>query len=271
MDRARFEHRYGRFALVTGAAQGLGAAFARELAGRGLDLLLVDRLADALERTAQAIARDSGRAVRTACLDLAEADAAERVRAFADGLDVGLLVCNAAAAPVGDFLDQSPEQLDRVVAVNCRAPLRLAHAFGRDMAARGRGGIVLLSSLAATHGAPRLAAYAASKAFGLILAEGLWHELRPRGVDVLAVRPGATRTPRYERAAPARADRLAPAVLEPERVASEAIAALGSGLEVVPGRANRLVAFVLTRCLPRRAAVAALARSGRRLRPLPDP
>ena len=161
------------------------------------------------------------------------------------------------------------EDLLRVVDVNCRGPLLLAHALGREMAARGRGGILLMTSLAASQGNPLLASYAASKAFELVLAEGLWAELRPRGVDVLACCAGRVRTPTYEGSAPRDPGPLAPAVMEPDAVARAALSALGRGPVVIPGLANRLAAFLTSRLLPRRTAVALVSRSTRAMYPGP--
>jgi short-subunit dehydrogenase len=119
------------------------------------------------------------------------------------------------------------------------------------MAARGRGGIVLMSSVTAFQGSPYVATYGATKAFLLTLAEGLWFELAPRGVDVLAVCAGATRTPRYLKSAQGRA----PGEVEPDVVAREALAALGKRPLVIPGRFNRFASQLLRRLLPRRATV----------------
>jgi short-subunit dehydrogenase len=130
----------------------------------------------------------------------------EAVKAFVGALNVpiGLLVYNAAYAPVGLFKDIEEEQLARIVAVNVRGPLLLAHLVLPKMAERKRGGIVLMSSLAGTQGSPKLASYAATKAFNAILAEGLWEELKPFGIDVIASCAGAILTPGYNQAQQAR-------------------------------------------------------------------
>jgi len=131
------------------------------------------------------------------------------------------------------------------------------------MAARGRGGIILMSSLTGSQGTPLVATYAATKAFNLVLAEGLWDELKERGIDVLACRAGATRTPGFEASKPASGAPL----MEPGPVVAETLAALGRGPSVVPGALNRIAALLMGHALPRRAAVHVISRMTRRMYP----
>ncbi len=256
-----FRERYGPWALVAGASAGLGEAFARALAARGLNLVLVARRADALEALAADLRRAHPVEVRPAPLDLARPDAGAAAMRAAAGLEVGLLVYNAAHSAIGPFLERPIEEHLRVIDVNCRGPLVLAHALGGAMAARGRGGILLMTSLAASQGNPLLASYAASKAFDLVLAEGLWAELRGRGVDVLACRAGATRTPGYAASRPRRSVPL----MEAGDVARGALAALGRRPSTVTGALNRIAAFAFARLLPRRASIQIMGRATRRL------
>ncbi len=256
-----FRARYGPWALVAGASAGLGEAFARLLAARGLHLLLLARREDALARLAEELRRAHGVEVRTGAVDLARPDLAEVVRRTAAGLELGLLVYNAAHSAIGPFLERPVEDHLRVVDVNCRGPLVLAHLLGGEMARRGHGGIVLMTSLAASQGNPLLASYAASKAFELVLAEGLWAELRGRGVDVLACRAGATRTPGWEASRP----RKEVPLMEAGDVARGALEALGRGPSTVTGALNRVAAFAFARILPRRTSIRIMGRATRRL------
>jgi short-subunit dehydrogenase len=259
---SEFRARYGAAAVVAGASEGLGAAFAQALAARGLDLVLVARNGERLERFADQLQRaHPERTVRATALDLARPDAADAVLAAAAGLEVGLLVYNAASAPIGRFLDVALAEQLRSLDVNCRGPLLLAHALGRGMAERRRGGILLMSSLAGSQGAPFIATYGATKAFTLTFAEALWAELGEAGVDVLACRAGATRTPNYERARP----RKELTTMAPERVVEAALGALSHGPSVVPGAFNRVAAFLMGRVLPRRSAVRTMGDATRKI------
>jgi short-subunit dehydrogenase len=138
--------------------------------------------------------------------------------------------------------------------VNCRAPLLLVHALAPPMVARGRGGIVLMSSMSGNFGSAQLAVYAATKAFDLVLADALWFELREHGVDVLAVQPGSTRTPGWESSQTPEMRRPGPHVMEPAAVVAEALDAIGRDPVVIPGDQNREGARLLAG-LPRREAI----------------
>jgi uncharacterized protein len=253
--------RYGPWALVAGASAGLGEAFARALAAGGLHLLLLARRGDALERLAAELRARHGVEVRCAAVDLGRADLLDAVAPVVASLEIGLLVYNAAHSAIGPFLERPLAEQLRVLEVNCRGPLLLAHALGGPMARRGHGGIVLMTSLSGSQGNPWLASYAASKAFALVLAEGLWAELGAQGVDVVACRAGATRTPGFAASHPRRSVPLQ----EPEAVVASALAALGRGPAVVTGGLNRLAAFAFGRLLPRRASIRIMERATRRL------
>ncbi|HVP67102.1 MAG TPA: SDR family NAD(P)-dependent oxidoreductase [Anaeromyxobacteraceae bacterium] len=258
---SRIGERYGPWALVAGASAGLGEAFARRLAAEGLHLLLVARRGEALAALAADLRARHGVEVRHAALDLASPELGARVASLADGAEVGLLVYNAAHSAIGPFVDRPLEEQLRVLDVNCRGPLVLSHLLGRRMAERGRGGILLMASLAGSQGGPLVASYAASKAFNLVLAEGLWDELGRRGVDVLACRAGATRTPGYAASNPKRAV----PTMDPGEVVQEALAAMGRGPSVVAGTLNKFAAFLFARLLPRRTTIRIMGSATRRL------
>jgi short-subunit dehydrogenase len=256
-----FRARYGPWALVTGASEGIGECFARALAARGLGLLLVARREGPLEALAAELRSAHGVEVRTASADVGRPDLLAVLDTLAGDAEVGLVVHNAAFSALGPFLERPLDDLMKVIDVNCRAPLAMAHHFGRKMVERRRGGILLMSSLAGGQGCPMVVSYAASKAFEIILAEGLWDELRPAGVDVLACRAGPTRTPSYEASRP----RKKVPIMEPMPVVEEALAALGRKPVVVAGKLNRAVNFVMQRLLSRRAAVRFMGNSTRQM------
>ncbi len=252
-----FAEKYGPWAVVAGASEGLGAAFAAALAARGVNLLLLARRVNLLERVAQDLRAGHDIEVRTEACDVARADFADALARLTADIEIGLGVYNAAFAPVGEMHTRALDDLLRVIDVNVRAPLVFARTLAPRMVAQGRGGIVLMSSLAGFQGAPRIATYAASKAFNIVLGEGLWAELKPHGVDVLVAAAGAIRTPGYAKAASGDA----PGTLDAHVVAEQTLDALGNGPLVVPGGVNRVARFVLGRMLPRRTAIGIFGRS----------
>lgn len=255
-----FATTYGPWALVAGGSEGIGAAFAADLASRGCDLVLVAHQTAALEQTAARL-RMTGRQVRTITADLADPDARTSVLDAVAGLDLGLVVWVAAAPAIGRFAEVAIDDLRKVVDVNVRGPVEVVRGLVPALVARGRGGIVLMGSLSAAHGAELVATYAATKAFTSVWAEGLWSELRPLGVDVVAVTPGATDTPGMRRSNPSSLKGLSDAA----EVARAGLDGLGHGPVVVPGAANRVAATLLGRLLPRRTAIRVVSTATRRL------
>lgn len=247
----------GPWAVVAGASEGLGAAWAEALARRGLHILAVGRRPEPLEQTAQRLAAKYGVDVRTLAADLAEPGFTDRLAAASSGLEIGTAVYNAAFSFTGPLLDHPPLHTQRLVDVNVRGPLALIHQLVPAMIDRRRGTLILMSSLAGNQGAPGLAAYAASKAFVTSLAESLHAELRPVGVDVLACVAGAVRTPGYA----ATVGHDAPGTLDPDQVVEAALARLGRTALVTPGSTNKLASFVMRRLLPRAAATAVMGRA----------
>jgi uncharacterized protein len=251
----QFAEKYGPYALVVGGSYGLGAAFANAIAQHGVHLILVARDEARLNATAEQIRAAHGVEVETFAADVADI---ESVKTQLKSLDreIGLLVYDAAYAPIGLFENVTEQQLVTTTDVNVRGPLLLAKLLSGPMIARGRGGILLMSSLSGSYGSPKLATYAATKSFNAILAEGLWHELKPHGVDVVACMAGAIRTPGYDAAEGAKP---APGTMDAAQVAEQGLGALGNGPIVIPGPVNKLARFMLTRLLSRRAAIAIMA------------
>ncbi len=247
-SREAFRTRYGPFALVAGASEGFGAAWARELAARGCDVVLVARREAPLTALAREIEREHGVATRCIALDLAARDADAQLARATDALEIGLLVTNAAQASPGWFAEATGDDLARILDLNCRTPLLLAHHFGARMLARSRGGVILMSSLSGLAGANFVATYAATKAFDWLLAEGLHHEWKLRGVDALAAVAGLTDTPNA-RATGVRVDAM-PA-MQPADAVRDLLGALGHEPFRIAGEANRAT-FAMLESLPRK-------------------
>ena len=248
-----FAQRYGPWAVIAGASEGIGAAFARALAERGVNLVLVARRAEPLTELAATLP------VETVAVpaDLGTPDGLAAVYEATGEREVGLVVANAALSPSGPFVGADLADLHRVLDLNCRAVLDLAHHYLAPMAARGRGGMIVMSSASGMQGGPLLTTYAASKAFGAVLAEGLWWEMRGTGVDVVACIAGAVSTPNLARAA----KREAPGTVTPEVVAETALRGLGHGPRVVPGGFMRFSTALMARVMPRRTTIGMMAKA----------
>ena len=253
--------RYGKWALVVGASEGLGAAFAAQLAARGMHLVLVARRGHLLAGLQKQLTGEHQVEVRCLVADVADPTAAETLADAVADLDLGIIIYNAAYTSVGPFAEAPEEDIERVVDVNVRGPLRVLRTLVPAMCSRGSGAVVLMSSLSGLQGTPYISVYAASKAFNTILAEGLWYELRSHGVEVVACCAGAMRTPGYIRSF----DRDVPGMLSPEEAARRTLDGLGRGPRLVPGLVNRLTAVLMGRLLPRRMAVRLIGRNTKHL------
>ncbi|HZM77775.1 MAG TPA: SDR family NAD(P)-dependent oxidoreductase [Candidatus Limnocylindrales bacterium] len=252
--KPEFHERYGPWAVIAGASEGIGAAFAHALAARGMSLVLVARREEPLAKLAETLAVPS----RIVVADLASGGTKKVFEATSE-LDVGLVVANAALSPIGPFTTVEPDVLRRALELNCGAALDLARHYTPAMVARGRGGLILMSSLAGQQGSPGIAVYAATKAFDAILAEGLWAELRPHGVDVLSCVPGAVETPGLA----ANSSGRAPGTVTADVVARAALKALGRKPRVVPGAMMSLSSALMTHLLPKRTAITIIARASK--------
>lgn len=245
-----FTERYGPWAIVTGASAGIGEHFARQLAARGLNVALVARRERKLKDLADDLGQAHGVATRVIVADLSTADGAEEtVRQTAD-LDVGLLVNNAGVGAPQRFTERDPATLLDQLRLNVETPLHLTRALVPRLVERSRGGVVLLSSVIAFNAAPFLVDYGAAKAYLRTLGQGLAYELGPRGVDVLVLTPGATKS---ESAAAMMGD-AADRAMDTDVVVRAALDGLGRRTEVVPGALNKVMAAVNGRLLRPRAA-----------------
>ncbi|NMB74075.1 MAG: SDR family NAD(P)-dependent oxidoreductase [Myxococcales bacterium] len=262
-----FPDKYGPWALVAGASEGLGEAFSIELASHGLNVALLARRVPPLERLARDISERFRVETKIITADMGGPGLSDLVEKSLAGIPIGSLVVNAAFAPVGGFFSAPLTEHERLLDVNCRGALRLLHLLVPPMLERKRGGVILMSSLAGFQGTACVAHYAASKAYLRVLAEGLWEELRESGVDVMACCAGMTDTPTFRGSRPRISRGLAGrmALMKAGEVAKAALDNLGSGPIFVPGAVNQAAALLLGHVLPRSLAVRLISRSTRRL------
>ncbi|KRE29245.1 short-chain dehydrogenase [Mycobacterium sp. Soil538] len=246
--------RYGPWALVTGASDGIGLETARHLAASGVNVVLAARREPALRALAEDLERSHQVQTRVVAVDLSRPGAAAEVAEACAGVDVGLVVLAAGFGAAGPFLESPLATATEMIGVNVTAVTVLAHVMGGRLAARGRGGIILFGSLLGWQGVPGQATYAATKAYVQALAEGLHSELADRGVDVVSVAPGPVHT-----GFAARAGMTMRSATAPDVVAAGALRKLGRGVTVVPGVQGRLLTLALAP-LPRRFRTAILGR-----------
>lgn len=224
-----FAQRYGPWALIAGASEGTGRAFARQIAAKGVRCILLARREQPLAALAEEIRAETGLDSVIASVDLAAPDAMERIVAAVGDREVGLFVMNAGSDPNGaKFLDRDLDTWLQLIRRNVITMTECCHHFGAQMRGRGRGGLLLVNSGAAWGGGGFLAAYSASKAFTLCMGESLWSELRPFGVDVLTLLLNITDTPELHRLL-AEKGLPPPPMASPDDVAKVGLARLADG------------------------------------------
>lgn len=250
--------KHGPWAVIAGGSEGLAVEFADRLAAAGIDLVLLARSRAKMEALADDIRARHRVDVRPCVIDLASSGMLEKVAAFTRELEVGSLFYVAGAG--GDpcpLVEQPVEELRQTIDLNVVGQTLLSRHFGKGMADRGRGAILLVGSLGCVAGSKRLAVYTASKAYTQILAEGLWAELAPLGVDVAGLLIGRTATPALERSRYGK-DSDMPAA-DPVDVVDFAIERLQDGPVIVPPELQQ--GFDALRSMPRRKAVQIMTRS----------
>jgi uncharacterized protein len=253
-----FSEKYGPWALIAGGSEGIGACFARRLAQSGINLILTARKPEPLEALAQQIrVSQPNRAVRIFPGDLCDQGHRTKLKTCTQDVEVSLFIYNAGAASrTGYFFDDDVDFAQRLVALNVTAKIDLTHYFGGLMRARGRGGIVLIGSMAGLVGTPGIAVYSGVKAFGVGFAEALWGELKPHGVDVLGFLLGPTNTPAMARHYPERAA----AGADPDEVVRQGLGSIADGPIQYAGD-NAAVAAALAKMTRAEAVTARAAKA----------
>jgi len=249
--------------LITGASSGLGAEFARQLAARGSNLVLVARRADRLHDLEAGLTGKYGISVKTVPFDLATADAGRRLHQELahQGVKVTSLINCAGFGTHGEFSQEDAEQIQQEIALNVAALVDMTHTFVQELS----GVLVNVASLLGYQSWPTAAVYGATKAFVLSFTEALWEEKRNSGLRILALAPGPTRTEFFEVAGSKQMSAGAP-MQTARQVVDTALRVLDRRTpppSVVPGPINKLIA-TLPRFMPRRLAVQAFGKIVRR-------
>jgi short-subunit dehydrogenase len=233
--------KYGPWALVVGASDGVGALFAERLADEGVNVALVARRQRLLDGVAKGIRQHTSAETRTFAIDLTDPDASQRIIEATDDLEVGMLVYCAGGDPnYQPFLANPVSAAEDLLQRNCLVLMRLCHHFAGPMVERNRGGIVNFTSGAALAGGRNMVAYGGTKAFDMVFTEGLWVELHDKGVDVLGLVLGMTDTPalrklEFERGRLASLDEVPEGAVPAASVVEEAFANLGNGPTIATG------------------------------------
>jgi uncharacterized protein len=242
--------------IVTGASSGLGEAFARQLAARGANLVLVARRADRLERLAAELTKAHDVTVTTVARDLGAPDAGRTLRAELEsrGIHATGLVNNAGFGTHDPIHEEDPERLQSMITLNIAALVDLSRAYFEPLTKAGNGILINTASMLGYQPMPFMSTYGATKAFVLSFTEGLWEEARGTGLRVLAISPGAMDSEFFDAAGSQSAD-LGTKRISPAKVVRIALKTLdrrsGPPSVITNGRS---VAF-MSRILPRRAIV----------------
>src|ERR1700747_3451784 len=199
MRAALDKERFGPWALVTGASSGIGKEFARQIAASGINIVLVARREDLLKEVGAEFSKRYGVEHRVVVLDVSREDFVRQLASATKDLDSGLVVSNAGTANPGEFLKLDRQLLGETLRLNTMSHLDIAHYFGRKLAERRRGGLILVGAKGAENGIPRITNDAAAKAYVHSLGEALHYEFKPLGVYVTVLAAGFTNTPVREK------------------------------------------------------------------------
>jgi hypothetical protein len=255
MNKNHLKKRYPGYALITGASGGLGEEFAEQLAKEGVDLVLVARRKEELEKISKRLTEKYKIKTKIISQDVSELDSAKKIKSELekDSIQVSMLINNAGYGTYGNFIELDFDKELKMIDLNCRAPIALTRLFAPEMVKRKNGAIIFLSSIGAYQPTPFWATYGATKAFNLMIGEALWAELKPHHVDVISLSPGFTKTQFQANASNTKTPEPLTGWSEPKDVVSECLSNLGKDLSVVPGFMNFLATWSM-RFTPRKLA-----------------
>jgi hypothetical protein len=234
----KLKEKYGGWAVITGASSGIGEQFAKRFAEEGMNLILIARRKDRLDKLADELITKNKIDVIPVQLDLTEDKFIDRLKGYTDNLDIGILVNNAGVGSTGDFVNVNLENEIKMVKLNCLAPTILTHHIVPKMTNRKRSAIIFLGSVVSFQPTPYMATYSATKVFNTFMGEALWWELKKYNIDVLAINPGGTET-EFQRIADAK---TGPIPRKAEDVVNTTLKALGKKPSVVDGNFNKIIA-----------------------------
>ena len=257
---------YGPWAVISGASEGTGLAFAKRVAAAGINCILIARREGPLRELAAELETANGIECLVVAADLSATDAAQRVIAAVGDREVGLYIHNAGGDPEGQhFLDLDVERWVDQVNRGIVTLMRCCHHFAGPMKARRQGGLLLIGSGACWGGSAHMAAYSGLKAFALNFAEGLWAELQPSGVDVLYAALGTTDTPEFRRFLAAHNMPMPDGLADPDDVAAQALARLPHGPLLNWGQADDEAGRLPASAAARRARVLMIGEATKRI------
>lgn len=259
MKRRKLREKYGAWAVVAGASEGIGAEFSKQLAMEGFNLILIARNKEKLAVIKSEIKQEVE--IKLLQADLSENSTASIIISECKDLDIGIFVYNAVFPLIGHFVDRSIEDHEQLIQVNITSVMKLTYGFSRIMCEKNKGAILLMSSMAGQQGSAMVAHYAASKAYNTVLAEGLWYELKDQNVDIMAVIAGATATPNYVNSKPRKTSMGTPKPLKPEQVVAETLERIGTGPSFITGSSNRIASWFMRKLFSRKKAIEIISKS----------
>lgn len=244
-----FKTKYGEWAVITGASSGIGKALGYEIAKKGLNLILVARGQANLEKVADDVQSKFKVSIKIVVADLTSQEGINEVISKTQQYDIGLLVLSAGMGNNGSFIKTNLNKELQVIELNIVSTLKLLHHFTKEMEIRKKGGVLLISSLTALMPSPYFSNYAATKSYIFGLATSLYGELKSKGLDISVLSPGVTDTPMSESTG-IDWSKTPVKTMAPEDVAKETIQKFGKKLSIIPGKGNRIMAFIAKKILP---------------------